>query len=272
MSMQALGDTVGQRPYSPLVSQTLGPLSRWGHAEATPGPAVRCRRLLELPAFASIPSGVGASAMERLGREGGDGLQEEGTEQRRRWGREEREGREGREGGGGRLRARAQPGVGPWPPGGPTRGAWPQAPDLVRGAHPPEHDHRLQHELDPLRKWGRGVPRGSAPLLARPCLCPRTPGRPNHCLSGELNVPTLPVPVGPRHSPGEGETGLVPTPESPFSSWEISPCSLEGKVQSYSGSQAPRGTDRLGVTRGVEDRAGRGKREETKERTCCRWR
>lgn len=214
MSMQALGDTVGRRPYSPLLSQLLGPLSRWGHAEATPGPAVLCRRLLELPAFASVPSGVGASAVERLGREGGDGLQEEGTEQRRREGGA---GRTRRAGGGGGEAAGARAALrGPWPPGGPTRGAWPQAPDLVRGAHPAEHGHRLQHELDPLRKWGRGVPRGSAPLLARPCLCPRTPGRPNHCPSGEPNVPTLSVPDGPGHSSGEGGTGLAPHPRIPI--------------------------------------------------------
>lgn len=191
--MQALGDTVGRRPYSPLVSQPLGPLSRWGHAEATPGPAVPCRRLLELPAFASVPSGVGASAVERLDREGGDGLQEEGAEQGRR--REGGAGRTRRAGGGRGETAGARAAWrGPWPPGGPTRGAWPQATDLVRGAHPPEHGHQLQHEPDPLRKWGRGVPRGSAPPPALPCLCPRTPGRPNHCPSGESTIPTLPVP------------------------------------------------------------------------------
>jgi hypothetical protein len=271
VSMQALGDTVGRRPYSPLVSQPLGPLSRWGHAEATPGPAVPCRRLLELPAFASLLS---PQVLEpRLWR---GWAEKEGTDCRRReqsreGGREEREGQEGREGGGGETAGAPAAWRGPWPPGGPTRGAWAQAPDLVRGAHPPEHGHRLQHKLDPLRKWGRGVPRGSAPLLARPCLCPRTPGRPNHCPSGEPNFPTLPVPDGPGHSPGEGGMGLVPTPESPFPSWEISPWSFEGKVQSHRGSQAPRDTDRLGVTRGVEDRAGRGKRDETKERPCYRW-
>lgn len=240
MSMQALG-RVGGTQLAGGPTHRSRP-SRWvpshGGAMRRPplDPRSRAAACWSSPRSLSVPSGVGASAVERLGREGGEGLQEEGTEQRRREGGAGRTRRAGGGGGGGDCRrARSPEGTVATRRAHPRRLATSSRPCAGR---PPTRTRppRLQQELDPLRKWGRGVPRGSAPLLARPCLCPRTPGSPNHCPSGEPTVPTLPVPGGQGHSPGEGGTGLAPTPESPFSSSESSSWSLEDKVQSHSGN------------------------------------
>lgn len=92
------GDQVAPRPHSPLLVPVAGSSrSRRGHAEASAGLTVPLhRRLSGLPAPASVPSGVRASAVEKLSRDGGTDGRREGRKEKRREGGRSGKGGEGR--------------------------------------------------------------------------------------------------------------------------------------------------------------------------------
>lgn len=175
-------------------SRSLGPAShggamrrpQWTGRPAPPPP-------VGAPALAATRSGVGAAAVEKQSRDGGDGRQEGGKEG-------EKEG--GRSGKGGEGRGHCGRGAGGTDPRGDSGhpGRPPACPPLCTEGRIAQPDLPLRRarqtrpapaRAGPLRKWGRGALRGSGP--------PPSPGSSGGPLSpGQAARPNQPAQPDPR--------------------------------------------------------------------------
>lgn len=150
----------------------------------------------------------------------GTDCRREGTEQGgREGGREEREGREGRRGEWrGCRRARSPEGTVATRRAHPRRLATSVRPYAGRTHTGCGHLCPAPARAGPFKKVGEG-----SSTRFRPPPSPTQPLSSNLWLTQPLTVPTVLAP--------DGETGLAPTPESPFSPRKISPWSLGSKVE-----------------------------------------